>query len=680
VSAAATTPRPGRLTRAAQPLLPPDPARRRALRRDVIRILVAANLLLGLWYLTWRWLESINWAAWWIALPLVVAETYSFIDAGLFGMTMWRVKERGEAPPPPEGATVDVFITCYNEPVELVRETARAARNMTWPHETYILDDGANPEMEAMAAEEGVGYVTRSPDWQDRPRHAKAGNLNNALFRTQGEFLLILDADQVPRPELLDRVLGWFRDPEVALVQTPQYFVNVPDADPMGSQAPLFYGPIQQGKDGWNAAFFCGSNAVLRREALMQLGVVGYVRETEATVRRVARTAGRVVARARRAARARGDAAAVDALDALGAALERLRRGLREGLTTQEVTHAFRQAVEAISRDLVARDVAALEADLAELAGDIVEADAETGGLVVDEAALDALAARRLSPLGAIESVRRLITDLDAVQAHEAQPVMPMATISVTEDMATAMRMHALGWRSVYHHEVLAHGLAPEDLQSMLQQRLRWAQGTLQVMLRENPLVQRGLSLGQRLMYFGTMWSYLSGFAAVVYIAAPIIYLVFGVLPITTLGEDFLWHFLPYLLVNQLLFVVVGLGMRTWRGQQYSLALFPLWITACWTAVANVWFRRGLGFVVTPKTRQAGASLRLVRAQVTAMVLLALAGVVGLVRLMLGATDDGWPVMLNIVWVVYDLIALSVVVDAALYRGFDADAPVAEAA
>ena len=73
---------------------------------------------------------------------------------------------------------------------------------------------------------------------------------------------------------------------------------------------------------------------------------------------------------------------------------------------------------------------------------------------------------------------------------------MPMATISVTEDMATAMRLHGLGWRSVYHHEILARGLAPEDLGTMLQQRLRWAQGTLQVLLRENPLMQRGLSVG----------------------------------------------------------------------------------------------------------------------------------------------------------------------------------------
>ena len=113
---------------------------------------------------------------------------------------------------------------------------------------------------------------------------------------------------------------------------------------------------------------------------------------------------------------------------------------------------------------------------------------------------------------------------------------MPLATVSVTEDMATCMRLHALGWRSVYHHELLARGLAPEDLRTMLQQRLRWAQGTLQVLLRENPLVQKGLTVGQRLMYFATMWSYLSGFAAVMYIAAPVLFLCFGVLPVNAFG------------------------------------------------------------------------------------------------------------------------------------------------
>jgi cellulose synthase (UDP-forming) len=639
-------------------------------RRAAIRLLVVVTLGLGVNYVVWRWLHSVRWEYWWIAVPLVIAETYSLIDACLFGMTMWRVKERGEPPAPAEDATVDVFITTYNEPVDLVMETARAALAIRHPHNTWILDDGAREEMREAAEGEGIGYITRSEDWRDRPRHAKAGNLNNALFRTEGEFLLILDADQIPDPAILDRTLGYFRDPGVALVQTPQWFSNVTEADPLGSQAPLFYGPIQQGKDGWNAAFFCGSNAVLRREALMQIGVVGYVREVDEAVRTTLRRAERVVARARRRARGQGPGA-VAALEQVAAAVRDARRELRAGEPLADITYRFQERVDEAARGVVSSDVEALRADLAAIEQLPVAHDGELRELVIDDVALDRLSERDWSPLGAIESVRALIRAVDIGRDDEAQPVMPMATISVTEDMATAMRIHAQGWRTVYHHEVLARGLAPDDLGTMLQQRLRWAQGTLQVMLRENPLAQRGLTFGQRAMYFATMWSYLSGFAAVVYIGAPILYLLFGVLPVKSFGNDFLWHIVPYLIANQILFFVIGRGVKTWRGQQYSLALFPLWIRACVTTVANVVFKRELGFVVTPKTRQEGGpQWRLIRPQLIAMGLLVVAALVGIVRLATGTAPTVVGVVVNDIWIIYDLVVLSVLFQAARYTGY----------
>ena len=256
-----------------------------------MRLLIIATTLCGLNYIVWRWFASVNWSAWWIAVPLVIAETYSLIDSQLFALTMWRMLRRSPPPPPPEDATVDVLVTTYNEPIEMVLETAEAAQRMAWPHETWILDDGDRRELAEAAAAKGIGYITRSAQWTDKPRHAKAGNLNNALFETSGEYIVVLDADQVPEPELLTHTLGYFRDPRMASVQTPQYFHNVPTGDPLGSQAPLFYGPIQQGKDGWNAAYFCGSNAVLRREALIQLGVRGYVQAIEEGVKRTLYTA-----------------------------------------------------------------------------------------------------------------------------------------------------------------------------------------------------------------------------------------------------------------------------------------------------------------------------------------------------------------------------------------------------
>lgn len=648
---------------------------RARVRLGLIRILIVTSMLLGASYLFWRYTASINWTYWPIALALLAAETYSFIDTALFSLAMWRCRPRGEPPPPRGDETVDVFITCYNEPVELVRETVRAARAITFPHRTYVLDDGRSPAMQAMAMAEGAGYIVRSAEWSGHDYHAKAGNVNNALFQTNGEFLLILDSDQVPRPPILDRTLGYFRDPRVAFVQTPQWFKNVPPRDPFGSQAPLFYGPIQQGKDGWNAAFFCGSNAILRREALMQSGVVGYARGLDQRVRRALAVSGRVLRQADQRLDPAQRARFQPTIHELQQAIREAREALRTGRPLQDVTWGFQRRAEQAARAVVAQDLAAIRDELADLPGldPGIALEQRLGDLLDDELALSELARRETSPLAAIETVRALLLAVDVDRADEAIPIMPVATISVTEDMATAMQLHSLGWRSVYHHEILAEGLAPEDLRTALQQRLRWAQGTVQVMLRDNPLLKRGLSPAQRLMYFATMWSYLSGFVAVVYLIAPILYLFFGWIPVRAYSSEFFWRLVPYLIANQLLFIVVGWGIPTWRGQQYSLALFPLWIRATTSAVANVLFKRKLGFVVTPKTRQAGASLRLIVPQLVCMAALAAALVYGLVRLALGLVDDSVATLVNVAWGVYDLVMLSAVIEAARYQPPDGD-------
>jgi cellulose synthase (UDP-forming) len=316
--------------------------------------------------------------------------------------------------------------------------------------------------------------------------------------------------------------------------------------------------------------------------------------------------------------------------------------------------------------------VATLKADLAEIAAlagrHSVDRDAVS---LVDDSALASLSQRDWSPLGALDAVRALIRDIDVHRDDDAQSIMPLATISVTEDMATCMRLHGLGWKSAYHDETLAYGLAPEDLPTMLTQRLRWAQGTIQVFFRENPLLQKALSIPQRLMYFATMWSYFSGFTALVYVAAPIIYLVFGVLPVQALSTDFFSRLIPFLLVNQLLFAVVGRGKRTWRGQQYSLALFPVWIASVTTAVANVFFHKPLDFAVTPKVRAESGKPRwdLVKPQLYVMGALVFASVIGLIRLAVGqATPLG--TFTNLAWVVFDLAIFSIIIRAARYRGF----------
>jgi cellulose synthase (UDP-forming) len=622
--------------------------------RLVVRVAVLFTVTFGLYYITWRWTDSVNWAAWWIAVPLVLAETYGLIDVSLFGLTMWRARKRGEPPAPVESATVDVLITTYDEPPGLVRATARAAKAIRHPHQTWILDDGDRPELRAVAEELDVGYLTRGREWADRPRHAKAGNINNALMQTSGEFLLVLDADMVPRPEFLDRTLGWFRDERVAFVQTPQVFSNVATGDPLGSQAPLFYGPIQEGKDGWNAAFFCGSNAVLRREALMQLGIVGYVQDTERSVALRLRDATAAVRRARRDHRV--DRALLPVLDQVQVALADTRRALGNGEPLSDVTYRLQHQV-ALADLRVGVGAGAVGARARTGAGPLTRLETDP-----DDAGPDAL-----------EAVRLALRAIDVDRADEAQPILPLATISVTEDMATSMRLHALGLRSVFHNEVLADGLAPEDLGSMLTQRLRWAQGTMQLFLRENPLFVRGMTLAQRLMYFSTMWSYLSGFATAVFIAASVVFFVFGIAPVRSYGAEFMLHFVPFLAANQLLFLVGAGNTPTWRGQQYSFVLFPVWIRACLSAFRNVVLHQPLTFAVTPKTRvHTNRPWRLVRWQLAAAVTLVGCLLLPLVRLSAGP-QELIPTAFNVVWVVFDLAALSVLIGAVRYRGYLAE-------
>lgn len=193
----------------------------------------------------------------------------------------------------------------------------------------------------------------------------------------------------------------------------------------------------------------------------------------------------------------------------------------------------------------------------------------------------------------------------------------------------------------------------------------------MQVLFQQNPLVMRGLSLPQRLMYFSTMWSYFSGFAAIVYFAAPVIFLLLGVLPVLSLAPEFFLHFLPFVVLNQTLFIVASRGLPTWRAQQYSLALFPVWIKSVTSAVRSVVFRSPLSFAVTPKveTHSERPQWGLIWPQLLAMAVLIVATVLGVIRLVwFGADPLGTGV--NVFWAVFDVLILSVLIRAVQYRGY----------
>jgi len=187
----------------------------------LVRLMVVVATLFTFRYLWWRAFHTMNPAARVFFYMFLVAEALSFIESALFYFIAWS-PTRYARPEPIPGRSVDVFIPTLNEPVELLRETVLCAVNMTYPHKTYILDDGQRSAVRELAEEFNCGYIARG----DR-NFAKAGNLNNALAQTNGEFIVTLDADHVASPELIDDTIGFFADPEVAIVQGTQDFYNL---------------------------------------------------------------------------------------------------------------------------------------------------------------------------------------------------------------------------------------------------------------------------------------------------------------------------------------------------------------------------------------------------------------------------------------------------------------------
>lgn len=261
-------------------------------KADRVRLLAMAFLsfALSLRYMAWRVTDTLDFEQWLpllLGAGLIAAEAFGW---GMVALTHWqtaRPLERKPVPLPDDPRlwpTVDVFIPTYNEPLDVVHDAVLAALAMDWPRDrmrVWILDDGRRPEFKAFAAEAGVGYLTREGN-----AHAKAGNLNAALARTRGELVAVFDCDHVPTRAFLQATVGWFlREDRLAMVQTPHHFYS-PDPfernlelhGAVPNEGRMFYGNIQPGNDLWNAAFFCGSCAVLRRSALDAVG--GFAVET----------------------------------------------------------------------------------------------------------------------------------------------------------------------------------------------------------------------------------------------------------------------------------------------------------------------------------------------------------------------------------------------------------------
>jgi cellulose synthase (UDP-forming) len=256
-------------------------------------VLIFLSVVVSSRYTYWRVTETMfmdNLVDLVLGVGLLMAELYAFVVLLLgYIQTAWPL-ERKPVPLPQDLAewpTVDLFIPTYNEALSVVRSTVLAAQSIDWPRDKikiFVLDDGRRDEFRVFCEDVGVTHVTR-----DNNRHAKAGNINAALKNTTGEFVAIFDCDHIPTRSFMQIAMGWFdRDPKLGMVQLPHYFFS---ADPfernldtfgtVPNEGELFYGLIQDGNDLWNATFFCGSCAVLRRTIVEEVGGIAVETVTE---------------------------------------------------------------------------------------------------------------------------------------------------------------------------------------------------------------------------------------------------------------------------------------------------------------------------------------------------------------------------------------------------------------
>lgn len=245
-------------------------------------------------YLIWRTQQSVviadmpTFEGLWIWVCFV-NEIFIFIETGCFYLLLCKHTNRSDeadrfekilrSMPPDQLPTVDVFIPTYNEGIDVLERSIIGALHLDWPKEklkVWVLDDGKRDWLREFAASKGAGYIRRADNV-----HAKAGNINHASMLTNGKFVMTLDADFVPYRNFLYRTMGFFVDPKVAIVQTPQHFFNkdfvqsnlhLHDTTP--DEQRLFFDVMMPARDGWDAAFWCGSSSVARRTALEECGGV----------------------------------------------------------------------------------------------------------------------------------------------------------------------------------------------------------------------------------------------------------------------------------------------------------------------------------------------------------------------------------------------------------------------
>lgn len=579
------------------------------------------TIALGLSYLHWRWRFSLNPDALWFAIPLVIAESLSFLSTVMVVINFWSNKDAKKTPPvhflseiedlqgrEDRPIIIDVFIATYNEDVELVRYSIIDAKKIIYPFQDakiniYVLDDGrrdgrdpSKENMKIVAEEEGVGYLNR-----EHNKGYKAGNLKNALEHTNGDLFVILDADTRIFPEFLIHTTGYFKKWKVAWVQTPQWFYDTTEGEKLsaiintkfrlnkhtkfasiidflfskikvnedifGNDPRLFYDVILRKRNFYNAAFCCGAGSIHRREAVMNMAIKEFA-------------------------------------DGM--------KNLEFSLISQHKTNE--------------------------------EIPAETNVLLVKAEANALLLKREIIPF----------------------------RFHASEDIYTSMMLHAdeeNKWESIQHPDIECKMLSPQDLDSWIKQRTRYAEGSLDIAFHDNPLFKRGLSIGQKVCYFITIWSYLAPLWILVFLLSPLVFFFTLYLPVQAYSFDFFKHFLPFQIMNTITITLGCWGIATKRGDQYYISGFWYMLMALLSVAKG----KKVKFNVTPKEKYMGKNSQhfLPHLIILSLTLLGIIYNTLLIITNQHPTPSGF--FANVFWCVFNVMALSVMIRAANWKPLEDD-------
>ncbi|MDQ7083706.1 MAG: hypothetical protein Q9M36_01710 [Sulfurovum sp.] len=236
-----------------------------------------------------------------------------------------------------------------------------------------------------------------------------------------------------------------------------------------------------------------------------------------------------------------------------------------------------------------------------------------------------------------------------------------------SEDIYTSLTIHAYkkrNFKSVFHPHVESQMLSPLDLLTWTTQRFRYAGGTIDLIGKEcKQFVSRGLSLGQKLMYLSTFWSYTGAIWMMILLLSPMLYMFTNIAPVDSYSLTFFLHLIPFLFFNQIALMIATWGIHSNRGSAFFVAIAPLVLKAFYDVIR----KKPIQFTVTSKIAKAGNFLPLVKVQILLILLYILAILFASILLLMGERIYFTGFAVNLMWSLYNITALWAIVKASLY-------------